>query len=216
MDSVMSGELGNEAEGADLIDALGGEEITELPVVAQISALLFVSHKPVGVDRLAEVVGCTEEEVSDALAELESSITPEQFGFSLVEVAGGWQLRSAPEARGVITKLVAPRGKRISRAAAETLAVIAYKQPVARSEIEMIRGVDALPTLKTLLDGKLVRIVGRTEAPGQPVLYGTTEIFLERFGLKDLSELPTVKEVAALAAEPGEAEREEIEEELGE
>ena len=98
------------------------------------------------------------------------------------------------------------RSKRLSKAAAETLAIVAYRQPVQKAEIEAIRGVDAIQTVKTLLDAKLIRIVGRDTTPGTPALYGTTDVFLEKFGLADLSELPSVRELKELESEPDESE----------
>lgn len=119
-------------------------------------------------------------------------------------MGGSYQYRSLPSLKPTIQKMVTAKMKRLSKAAAETLAVVAYKQPVTRAEIEAIRGVDALPTLRTLLDGILIRIIGREDTPGSPALYGTTDKFLERFGLADLSELPTIREVTELMDEPSE------------
>ena len=123
-------------------------------------------------------------------------------------MSAGFQFRSAPVLAQVIKRLIPARTKRLSRAAGETLAVIAYKQPVERAEIESIRGVDALPTLKTLLDARLIRVIGKHDSPGHPVLYGTTAEFLERFGLADLSALPTLHEFEQLASEPGDSSEE--------
>lgn len=181
----------------------------KLPLFAVISSLLFVSTKPLSAEQLAEAAACKPEQAEEALEELKSLFADPVHGFSLHQIAGAWQFRTAPAAAGAIHRLVPKHARKLSRAAAETLAVIAYKQPVQRAEIEAIRGVDALPTLKTLLDARLIRIVGREQSAGQPALYGTTKTFLEKFGLADLSELPTAKELAQFFDEPGEVEEEE-------
>lgn len=178
----------------------------ELSRAAVISALLFVSPKPLTVETIAEATDSDIVTVEEILEDVLSLFKDDVHGFSLHEVAGGWQLRTSTLAADAVKRLIPPRGKKLSRAAAETLAVIAYKQPVERAEIESIRGVDALPTLKTLLDGKLIRVVGRAETAGTPALYGTTMTFLEKFGLKDLSDLPSGHELEELLAEPGEEE----------
>ncbi len=177
---------------------------SELALSARLGALLFASTRPLSIETLAEAVSAEAGAVETAIESLKLVLSGDELGFSLIEVSGGYQLRSDPRAAKTVQKLIGPKGKRLSRAAAETLAVVAYKQPVQRSEIEAIRGVDALPTIKTLLDAKLIRIVGRGDAVGQPTLYGTTESFLERFGLRDLAELPPVREIEQLVEEPGE------------
>ena len=180
------------------------EEGLQLSLIAKISAVLFVSPRPQTIDTFSKATGATAEEVETALHELACLYQEDLHGFSLVTVGDAYQLRTSPRAAKTIQALIPPRAKRLSRAAAETLAVIAYKQPVQRAEIESIRGVDALPTLKTLIESGLIRVVGRDSAAGQPALYGTTPKFLERFGLKDLSELPTVRELGQLSEDPGE------------
>jgi segregation and condensation protein B len=186
-------------------------EAAPLPPRALIGALLFSSAKPLSVDTLRRASGLPEVIVEQALEELEEYYRDDEHGFSLKGVNGGYQFRTAPGSSFALRRVYPPKVKRLSRAAAETLAVIAYKQPVQRAEIEAIRGVDALPTLKTLLDHKLVRVVGHEDAAGQPALYATTSFFLERFGLSDLSDLPTIRELGELAAEEGEVEETEEE-----
>jgi segregation and condensation protein B len=122
-------------------------------------------------------------------------------GFVLVEVAEGYQFRSRPEHAEWFRRLGRQRPFRFSRAALETLAIIAYRQPVTRPEIEYLRGVDSGGVLKTLLDKRLVRILGKREIPGRPLIYGTSREFLEFFGLRDLTGLPTLKEFSELTAE---------------
>ena len=187
-------------------DECGDTGTCSLNLVATVGSLLFVSPKPLKLDAISEITQVSVDDLQIAVEALGRLFDDKTHGFSLHQVNGGFQFRTAPEALPVIKKLKPNRGRRLSRAAAETLAVIAYKQPVQRSEIENIRGVDALPTLKTLLDARLIRIIGREDSVGNPVLYGTTSEFLEVFGLSDLSELPSVHEINNLANEPGEVE----------
>jgi segregation and condensation protein B len=188
-------------------DSDGVDSNFACPISARISALLFVSTKPLSIDALSQAAGVKPETVERELGKLIDLFSLEVHGFSLQCVAGGlWQFRTNPGAASSIHRLIPKSVRRLSRAAAETLAVIAYRQPVQRAEIETIRGVDALPTIKTLLDAKLIRVIGRGEAVGQPALYGTTEEFLEKFGLNDLSQLPTPREIAELMQEPGDVE----------
>jgi segregation and condensation protein B len=179
-------------------------EPSEPALGAQLSAILLASGKPLSVSVLAKATDEPVELVEGVLQNLLSLYKDEVHGFSLRQVAGGYQLRTAESCAEVIKRVLPPKAKKFSRAAAETLAVIAYKQPIQRAEIEAIRGVDALPTLKTLLDSKVIRAIGRDDEIGKPVLYVTTETFLERFGLNDLGELPTINELREFDSEPGE------------
>ena len=197
-----SGLVITEEELAD--EELGIEDATPIAITAKLCSLLFVAPKPLTAEVLAEAAREDIEETEAALLEIQGFFSDDVHGFSLEEVMGGYQFRTAPSVASTLKRLIPARAKRLSRAAAETLAVIAYKQPVQRAEIEAIRGVDALPTLKTLLDAKLVRIIGREDTVGQPALYGTTPAFLEKFGLNDLSELPSIREIEELSTEPGE------------
>ena len=198
----MSSFLTAEDDGDEVV--VSGEEEESLSPVARACALLFVAHKPVKFDALKYAAHLTTEEVEQAIAEITEMFRDETHGFSLHEVAGGYQFRTAAGAAATIKRYRPPKQRRLSKAAAETLAIIAYKQPIQRTEIENIRGVDALPTLKTLLDAKLVRIVGHEDSAGQPALYGTTEEFLEVFGLMDLAELPSLRELTEVTSDPGE------------
>lgn len=177
-----------------------------LPLEAQVGSILFVSVKPVTIQTLVEATKAEPEEIEEALSKLKDYLKPEVNGFHLEEISGSWQLRTPVASRRVINRMIPPKARRLTKAAAESLAIIAYKQPVQRAEVEAIRGVDALPTLRTLLDARLIRIVGRDSSPGQPALYGTTNTFLEKFGLNDLSELPSIRELVEIAADPGESE----------
>ncbi len=127
----------------------------------------------------------------------------EKRGFELKEAAGGFRLQTRKDFRDWVLRLKRSSPVRLSRASLETLAIVAYKQPATRAEVESIRGVDASGTLRFLLDRKLVRIAGRKELPGRPLLYGTTRRFLEVFELKDLSALPSLAEMAELESQAG-------------
>jgi segregation and condensation protein B len=170
-----------------------------------LEAILFVSGEPLSVDRMLGVVeGVAREELMSALRALQADYATEGRGLQLVEVAGGFQIATRPDCAPWIKRLERVKeGARLSRSAMETLAIVAYKQPAVRSEIEQIRGVDSAGVLKTLLERRLVRIVGRKDAPGRPIMYGTTRQFLQAFGMKDLSDLPALRDIKELKeAEP--------------
>ena len=161
-----------------------------------LESLLFASEGPVTVHRLGEVLeGVERSEISSALQELQAEYDASGRGFRLAEVAGGYQMQTARENADWVKKLYRDRPQRMSRATLETLAIVAYKQPITRAEIEAIRGVDVDGVVATLLDRRLIRIVARKDVPGRPFLYGTTPEFLQLFNLKDLSHLPTLKEM---------------------
>ncbi|MBW1840698.1 MAG: SMC-Scp complex subunit ScpB [Deltaproteobacteria bacterium] len=165
-----------------------------------IESLLFVAEAPLTVDRIKNVITVADtREIRKALSALSAEYNTRKGGFFLREVAGGYQFRSRPEYMEWIKRLLNPNPPRISKAALETLAIIAYKQPALRSDVEQIRGVDCGGVLRALLERRLIRILGRKELPGRPLIYGTTKQFLEVFDLKDLKELPTPKEIEALA-----------------
>lgn len=201
----------NASRKADCQDEVISEDNPWLPaaeesgILTRVSGLLFVASRPLSFNAIKQAVNASPEEVETALEEVRELYRDELHGFSLHEVAGGFQFRTALGVSATIRRHKPPKQRRISKAAAETLAIIAYKQPVQRSEIEKIRGVDALPTLKTLLDNKLIRVVGHEDSVGQPALYGTTIEFLEVFGLSDLTDLPSIRELTELAHDPGEA-----------
>lgn len=161
-----------------------------------IESLLFASETPLTVARMGEVLeGVDRKEIAAVLEGLKTEYETSARGFRLVEVAGGLQMRTPKENAEWIKNLFRGRPARMSRATLETLAIIAYKQPITRAEIEAIRGVDVDGVLSTLLERRLARIVARKDVPGRPFLYGTTTEFLEMFNLKDLSNLPTLKEM---------------------
>ncbi|MCO4743222.1 MAG: SMC-Scp complex subunit ScpB [Proteobacteria bacterium] len=159
---------------------------------AALEALLFASGGPVSSRNLAEALDVEHADVLGGLAALSRGY--EDRGIELLEIAGGWQLRTRPEHAGAILKLMGQRPSRLSRAALEVLSVVAYKQPVTRSEVEQLRGVDSGGVMRTLLGRGLLRVAGRKAEPGRPLMYGTTRAFLEMFALSDLRDLPTLRE----------------------
>jgi segregation and condensation protein B len=166
-----------------------------------LEGLLFAAGAPVPVARLVEALdGPDRKQVMRALDLLDAKLAEDGRGIRLMRVAGGYQLRTLAEHGPWVRRLLGGKPPRLSRALMETLAIIAYRQPCTRPEIEAIRGVDVDGVLSTLLERRLVKIVGRKEAPGRPILYGTTKDFLEVFSLPDLDALPPLKELGELAA----------------
>jgi segregation and condensation protein B len=172
-----------------------------------IESLLFVAEEPLTVDKIKRITAHTEtKEIKDVLAALSAEYDLRPGGFYLDEVAGGFQIRTRPEYNEWIRKLIQPRPLRLSKAALETLVIIAYKQPIIRSDIEHLRGVDCGGVLRVLLERKLIRVLGRREIAGRPLIYATTKHFLEVFDLKNLKDLPTPKEIEDLGASLNETE----------
>lgn len=168
-----------------------------------IESLLFVAQEPLSVDRLKKILEHAEtREIREALEDISVEFDARKGGFYLHRVAGGYQLRSRPEYSTWIKRLLQPKPFRLSKAALETLAIIAYKQPVIRSDVEHVRGVDCGGVLKVLLERGFIRVMGRKEIPGRPLIYGTTRRFLEVFGLETLKDLPTPKEIEELGNAP--------------
>lgn len=162
-----------------------------------LEALLFVSDEPVSAAELAKIIEASPSEVDSALAYMAHHFADEERGIQLREVAGGWRLYSHPAYHEVIERYVASWDTRsLSQAALETLAVIAYHQPVTRSDINAIRGVSSDGVVSSLVDKGLVRETGRSSSPGNAILYGTSRTFLERFGLKSLKDLPPLEQFA--------------------
>ncbi|HZD40038.1 MAG TPA: SMC-Scp complex subunit ScpB [Terriglobales bacterium] len=160
-----------------------------------VESILFVADGPVTLQRFAEVVEeAGKEMILSVLTDLRVELETERRGVRLVEVAGGYQLRTAKVNADWVKKFLGGRPARMGRATLETLAIIAYRQPITKAEIEAIRGVDVDGIIGHLLERDLIRAVARKDVPGRPFLYGTTPAFLELFNLKDLTELPTLKE----------------------
>jgi segregation and condensation protein B len=166
-----------------------------------VESLLFVSDKPLSVDQLFEATGIERQRIVEALEKLQGLRREGISGVVLHEVGGGWQLRTDPGSADYVKRFLKVKPQRLTRAAVETLAIIAYRQPVTRPEIEDIRGVDTGAVVKALLERRLIKILGRKEEIGRPILYGTTREFLEFFALKDLSSLPTLREFQELSQE---------------
>jgi len=173
-----------------------------------IEALIFASEKPLSIDRIKEILDDADrKEIIHSISLLREEYSDGR-GFYLAEVAEGYQFRTRPRYAQYLQKLYKIKSPKFSQPALETLAIIAYRQPLTRAEIEELRGVDAGGVIKNLLDKKLIKIVGKKDVPGRPMIYGTTREFLEAFGLNDLKSLPTLKDLAELGErkEPAQAE----------
>ncbi len=177
-----------------------------IPLAKLLEAALFSSAHPVAVADLKAMVAdgeTTGDDVTSALVELRRHYDEDEHGVELIEVAGGWQILTRPEYTETIERAqLAARPQRLSAAALETLAIIAYRQPIGRAEIEEIRGVGAGQMLKSLHERELIEVVGRGEGMGRPLLYGTTPGFLEQFALRHLGELPRADELAVALRDP--------------
>ena len=179
-----------------------------------VEALLFSSDRPLNAKELRNwIPDATTAQINRALEELVEEYDHLGRSFAIREVAGGYQFRTHPMFAPFILAMLKTSPARLSRAALETLAIIAYKQPILRQEIERLRGVDVGGILRSLMEKGLVRIVGRKNLPGRPLIYGTTKKFLEVFGLKDLNSLPKLKEIKELANHEQETHQEEEAEE---
>ena len=166
---------------------------------AVIEALILASEAPLALEKICVITeGVEKAEVKQNIEQLVTEYNERQSGIYLTEVAGGFQFRTRPELSLWVKKVKGTKPASLSRAALETLAIVAYRQPIVKAEIESIRGVDVSAPLKGLLEKKLIRIVGRKDVPGKPIIYGTTKKFLEIFNLKDLSELPNLRELKEL------------------
>ena len=176
------------------------EAIDARELKAILEAILFVSPEPVPVARLMSIVGTASKvDIVQALGILTHDLDQDGRGIQLVQVAGGYRLVTKQEYGPWLKRMdTAKAAQKLSRSALESLAIIAYKQPLVRAEIEEIRGVETSGVLRTLCERKLVRIVGRKDVPGRPIMYGTTKFFLEHFGLQDLSQLPPLREFKEL------------------
>ena len=176
------------------------EAIDARELKAILEAVLFVSPEPMPVARLMSILGTVSRaEVVQALGLLTHDLDQDGRGIQLVQIAGGYRLVTKQEYGPWLKRMdKAKAAQKLSRSALESLAIIAYKQPLVRAEIEEIRGVETSGVLRTLCERKLVRIVGRKDVPGRPIMYGTTKFFLEHFGLQDLSQLPPLREFKEL------------------
>jgi len=192
----------SEASEAAEDEAAGVEEARELTrahLRGLLEALVFASDKPVKSGELARLASAPVKQVRELLAELKGTYA--QRGVVLDEVAGGWLFRTSVQYAPFVREMSSEKPVRLTRAQVETLAIAAYRQPITRPEVDDIRGVDSGATLKLLLERDLLRILGKKDEPGRPILYGTTNQFLEFFGLKSLKDLPTLKEFTELSDE---------------
>lgn len=162
-----------------------------------LEALLFLSGEPLLYQTAKRIVDLSEDEFRRIMSELMVEYNKREGGIIIKEVAKGYQMVTNPELGSLIRAFKGVQASnKLSIAALETLAIIAYKQPIIKAEIERIRGVNSDGVIKTLLDKRFIKIVGKKDAPGRPLFYGTTQEFLQYFGLKDLTELPTIKDLS--------------------
>ncbi|HVR39920.1 MAG TPA: SMC-Scp complex subunit ScpB [Thermoanaerobaculia bacterium] len=169
---------------------------------AALEAILFVSGDPIKVDELAESFDATSEAVTAALEEIQKNLEANVGGFMLEQTAGGWRLATKPEHDSILKKYFAKKGEnRLSIAALETLAIVAYRQPVTAPEVSDIRGVNSTGVIRTLLERRMVRVAGRKNVVGSPFLYRTTKEFLVHFGLNDIRDMPRLEEFGDLIGE---------------
>ncbi|MBN2371399.1 MAG: SMC-Scp complex subunit ScpB [Vicinamibacteria bacterium] len=205
-ENANAGDIASDVGEARETGSSGDEALTLPPedLRAVLEALIFASPQPVTTREITRVIGDAVEQAewSSALDDLRNDYARAGRGLQLVEVAGGYQITTRPEYNDWVRELLHPKAPtRLSVQALETLAVIAYKQPVTLPEIIELRGVKSGGVIKTLLERRLIRIEGRKDVVGRPMLYGTTKEFLVHFGLKDLSELPRIEEFAEVLGE---------------
>ncbi len=171
-----------------------------------LEAILFLADEPIGASTLAQILERGRREIEDTLVQMQGRYEERLSGIVLRHVGGGWRLMTHPEAAPYVQQFVlSSRHTRLTRASLETLAVVAYKQPVTRHQVSSIRGVDSDGVLRALVDRGLVQEVGRDEGPGRPVLFGTTVEFLERLGMPSLADLPPLDPLLADAGAAGES-----------
>ncbi len=191
----MTDELYEPAEDLEPVEMLGRDEMRQT-----IYAMLFVSDRPLSAGRLAEALGDIDVHVVlNLLEELGGELEARKLPYSLRTIAGGYQLITRPEHAPFIRRLFQiKKSRRLSRAVLETLAIIAYKQPVTRADVEAIRGVSVSYAFEALLEKRLIKVAAVAELPGRPKLYRTTDEFLVHFGIKSLKELPSMEELREL------------------
>lgn len=172
------------------------QDMDDREIKAILEVFLFLSEEPLEPDKLKGILDdVAHERIKDFFEELKKEYEDRNGGLQIVELARGYQILTRPELAPWVKRFNLVRlSARLSRAAVETLAIISYKQPITRVDVEAIRGVNVEGILKNLLERRLIKIFGRKDVPGRPLMYGTTKEFLQYFGLKDLSELPTLKE----------------------
>ncbi len=202
-DDVPAAEIDVPAEKEEPFEKLQGaaKRLSEARARTVVETLLFLAERPLTVEEIRLATGLEPARIGKALDQLGGDYREGISGIVLHEVAGGWQLRTSPDNADFARRFLRVKPQRLTRAALETLAIVAYRQPVTRPEIEDIRGVDCGAVVKALLERRLVKSLGKKEEPGRPILYGTTREFLEFFSLKDLASLPTLREFHELSEE---------------
>ena len=175
--------------------------VTPERAVQVLEAMFFAAEKPLDLRALEETTQFPREVLQAALTGLQATYAPGSGGVALVDLGGRWQLRTEPQVGAYVRRMLQVKPLRLTRAALETLSIIAYRQPITRPEMEDLRGVDCGAVTKALLERKLIRILGKKDEPGRPLLFGTTKEFLELFNLRDLTQLPTLREFQELSEE---------------
>jgi segregation and condensation protein B len=174
----------------------GGLAMNEFDIKPILESLFFVSDSPIRLETLVEILPeSNKEAILEGIRQIQTEYADHSKGIELTEVAGGYQFRTKPSFAEWVSRLKRAKAVKLSQAALETLAIIAYRQPVIRPAIEEVRGVDSGSVLHTLLEKGLIKIMGRKDLPGRPIVYGTTQTFLELFGLNALSDLPKLQEI---------------------
>ena len=173
---------------------------------AAVEALIFANGEPLEFSQIVSLTRATPDDIQSALKLIAERFAGVESGLVLARIGAGYQFRTKPACAPVLRLLRQERPRRLSAAALETLSIVAYRQPIVKSDIEQIRGVDATPTIKTLLDRGLIKIIGHQATVGQPALYATSDDFLKIFGLQSLKDLPTLRELTEVERDPGESE----------
>jgi segregation and condensation protein B len=168
-----------------------------LDVVRELECLFFVADSPMTIDTLVETTGRSANEIVEAVDQLSARLQASS-GLQIVRIAGGYQMCTKREYAGLIARLIQPQKQRLGRSALEVLAIVAYNQPITSTDIDLVRGVQSDYAIKTLVERRLIQEIERKQAPGRPILYGTTTHFLHQFNLNDLSELPPLNGVKKL------------------
>ena len=192
-------------EGVPELEFMRATGRSLLELEAELECLLFVAGEPIGIAEMARAAVRSEIDVERGLRELQVRLTERSSGLQLIQIAGGWQLSTRAAHSDVVARLLARGSNKLTRAGMETLAIIAYRQPITVPEIESVRGVAAAGVIKTLLERRLIQESGKKATPGRPSLYTTTSDFLHYFGLKTLEHLPEIEENAPVAAVPADA-----------
>jgi segregation and condensation protein B len=177
--------------------------MNEFDVKPILEGLFFISDSPIRLETLVEILPESDKDaILEGLRQIQAEYEDHSKGIELTEIAGGYQFRTKPVFAGWVNRLKKARAVKLTQAALETLAIVAYRQPVIRPAIEEVRGVDSGSVLHTLLEKGLIKVMGRKDLPGRPIVYGTTKAFLELFSLNTLSDLPSLQEIQPPPAPP--------------